>query len=128
LRWRVADLQAQLAVDGHCDGGLPGFGVAGDVGQCLGDDPVCCSLDRRRQRRQRRRGVQDDRQTLASEPVNLLTETPQQPKFVQGRRSQVLHHPAQVSDGLLGIPAQLRQEAIGLIGGRCPGRCGRHPP
>jgi hypothetical protein len=53
-----------------------GVGVAGDVGQRLGDDPQGGHLHRRRQRRQHRRRLQGAGHAITVEPVHLLSERP----------------------------------------------------
>ena len=74
----VLDRETEVAVDRDGDGDLVGLGVADDVGQRLSDDPVAGDLDRRGQHRQRSRRVQADRESLASEAVDLFAERPQQ--------------------------------------------------
>jgi hypothetical protein len=56
----VLDVKTEVAVDGDRNSDLVGLGVAGDIGQGLGDDPVGGHLDRRWQRRQGRRCLQGD--------------------------------------------------------------------
>jgi hypothetical protein len=82
----VLDLQTEVAVDGDRNSDLVGMGVAGDVGQGLGDDPVGSHLHRCRQHRQGWRCLQGDREPLAAEPVDLFAERPQQAQFVKRRR------------------------------------------
>ena len=53
----------------------------------------------------------------AAESVDLFDEGPEQPEFVQRGWPQVIDDPAQVTDGLLGVAAQLGQQPIGLVGG-----------
>jgi hypothetical protein len=54
------DLETERAIGRDHNGGVLGVGVAGDVGQCLGADPVGRDLDRRRKYGQRRRCLEDD--------------------------------------------------------------------